>query len=422
MKVIVIGGGHNGLIASIFLRKHGYEVILLEAREKLGGMVETINLGKFKLNRASYVIGLMPDFFLDEFKIPLIKPDPNQVLYIEGKVYPLWRNKEKRINEMKKLGLERFDEFEDKILSFKKILQDKFTFLTKPPSKEMIKEEAEKFGLEDLIKKNCKEFLSEYLPEEFHECFIYPIMENSSAYLVAYFYSLDWSYVKGGMGTLIEILERRALELGVEIFKGYKVEEIIVKENSVKGVKVNNKFIESEVVLSCISPEELLKLAPDLNDYVKFESLPKFRWKKHCIVFKDFPKVKDELKPYLGSIIDSDFAEIVYPSILDESIGAHVIEFMGYSEAVKEIFKGEIAFELTFSAKQAEEEYFLPRGDVNHLPMRDPFLFDNRPAKNWGYKTPIKGLFIGSAGAYPGGQVTGIPGYNAANAIIEFYK
>lgn len=47
-----------------------------------------------------------------------------------------------------------------------------------------------------------------------------------------------------------------------------------------------------------------------------------------------------------------------------------------------------------------------------------PYLFDNRPKKGWGYRTPIKGLYIGGSGAYPGGQVTGIPGRNAAMTII----
>ncbi|MEM0321004.1 MAG: NAD(P)/FAD-dependent oxidoreductase, partial [Thermoprotei archaeon] len=59
------------------------------------------------------------------------------------------------------------------------------------------------------------------------------------------------------------------------------------------------------------------------------------------------------------------------------------------------------------------------KGNVNHLPMREPYLFDNRPGKGLAYRTPIVGLYIGGAGAYPGGQVSGVPGYNASEAIIE---
>ncbi|MEM3359446.1 MAG: NAD(P)-binding protein, partial [Metallosphaera sp.] len=38
MKALVIGAGHNGLIASYYLRKLGLEVQVLEARDKVGGM------------------------------------------------------------------------------------------------------------------------------------------------------------------------------------------------------------------------------------------------------------------------------------------------------------------------------------------------------------------------------------------------
>ncbi|MEM0092661.1 MAG: NAD(P)/FAD-dependent oxidoreductase, partial [Saccharolobus sp.] len=56
-------------------------------------------------------------------------------------------------------------------------------------------------------------------------------------------------------------------------------------------------------------------------------------------------------------------------------------------------------------------------GDLNHLPMS--IIFDDRPVKGWGYTTPIKNLYITGAGTYPGGQVTGIPGRNAAIKILS---
>jgi phytoene dehydrogenase-like protein len=37
-KTVVIGGGHNGLTAAAWLAKHGAEVVVLEAREALGGL------------------------------------------------------------------------------------------------------------------------------------------------------------------------------------------------------------------------------------------------------------------------------------------------------------------------------------------------------------------------------------------------
>jgi Phytoene dehydrogenase and related proteins len=51
--------------------------------------------------------------------------------------------------------------------------------------------------------------------------------------------------------------------------------------------------------------------------------------------------------------------------------------------------------------------------------MRMPYLFDGRPVKGWGYRTPLKGLYITGAGTFPGGQVTGIPGFNVVTAVKE---
>ena len=41
-----------------------------------------------------------------------------------------------------------------------------------------------------------------------------------------------------------------------------------------------------------------------------------------------------------------------------------------------------------------------------------------RPA----YRTPINSLYLCGAGTHPGGEVTGAPGYNAAQAILGDLK
>jgi phytoene dehydrogenase-like protein len=74
---IVVGGGHNGLIAAAYLAKHGASTVVLEARHKTGGAADTMEpwpdeLPGVKVTTLSYVMSLMPpsiqrDLQLDRF-------------------------------------------------------------------------------------------------------------------------------------------------------------------------------------------------------------------------------------------------------------------------------------------------------------------------------------------------------------------
>ncbi len=62
---IVVGGGHNGLIAAAYLAKRGAQVVVLESRDKTGGAADTTapwpEAPEIKVTTLSYVMSLMPD-------------------------------------------------------------------------------------------------------------------------------------------------------------------------------------------------------------------------------------------------------------------------------------------------------------------------------------------------------------------------
>ena len=70
--VIVIGGGHNGLVTAALLAKQGRRVILLERRHQLGGAAITERpFGPdFKVTSLSYVVSLMPPTVVRELDLP----------------------------------------------------------------------------------------------------------------------------------------------------------------------------------------------------------------------------------------------------------------------------------------------------------------------------------------------------------------
>ena len=63
-NAIVIGGGHNGLVAAGYLAKKGARTVVLEARHKTGGAADTMSPWEeapdIKVTTLSYVMSLMP--------------------------------------------------------------------------------------------------------------------------------------------------------------------------------------------------------------------------------------------------------------------------------------------------------------------------------------------------------------------------
>jgi phytoene dehydrogenase-like protein len=68
-----------------------------------------------------------------------------------------------------------------------------------------------------------------------------------------------------------------------------------------------------------------------------------------------------------------------------------------------------------------EESVGMPGGHIFHGDLQWPWLDDSSDAGRWGVETDVANLLICGSGARRGGAVSGIPGHNAAQAVLELH-
>src|SRR5258706_37621 len=118
--VIVIGGGHNGLVNAAYLAKAGKQVVVLERRHVLGGAAVTEEIiPGFLFSECSYVVSLLRPEIIRELDLPR---HGLEILPLDGTFTPipsgdyLWRmndhaRTQREIRRHSRLDAEAYDEF-----------------------------------------------------------------------------------------------------------------------------------------------------------------------------------------------------------------------------------------------------------------------------------------------------------------------
>lgn len=104
--VIVIGAGHNGLIAASYLARAGRSVTLLEARESVGGCSSTVGFGGAKVNICNCdhitfrTTPVMEELDLVKHGLHYLEVEPNQVNipWSGGPAWPITKSVEQTLD------------------------------------------------------------------------------------------------------------------------------------------------------------------------------------------------------------------------------------------------------------------------------------------------------------------------------------
>src|SRR5882762_9266019 len=126
--IIIIGGGHNGLVAACYLAKAGLKMLVLESREIVGGgsVTEEIHPG-FRCSTLAHSTGpllphILKDLDLNRHGLELIQPEVRILaLHPEGRSICLYQDQARTFDELEKVSAHDAKSYPKFELSFARI-------------------------------------------------------------------------------------------------------------------------------------------------------------------------------------------------------------------------------------------------------------------------------------------------------------
>jgi phytoene dehydrogenase-like protein len=294
--VIIMGGGHNGLVCANYLARAGKKVAVLERRHIIGGAAVTEEIADgFRASTYSYLMSILHPRIINDFELRNrgleVLPCSDLVSPLGGDDYILFSDNIAKTQE----SFSRFSKKDAQIYpAFDAYLNEAADIVRKllwetpvDPSKRNWKTfrngasllwRHRKIGkkmyrIVDMLTMSAYDFLSEWFEDDRIMALIayYASIGTfagpkspGSAYVIMHHVMGEhkgaggWGFIKGGMGKITESLAHYGREHGVDIITNAEIAEIRVSENKVSSVNTTDgRNFTAPVIASNLSAKAM---------------------------------------------------------------------------------------------------------------------------------------------------------------------
>jgi len=293
--VIVIGGGHNGLVAAAYLARAGRKVLVLERRHVVGGAAVTEEIFPgFKFSVCSYVVSLLrPEIIRD---LELAKHGL-EILPLDGTFTPmadgnyLWRTNDhaktyREIARHSKTDAEAYDEYGRAMVEMGRFAKPILGMTPPDPFNGKLADlgalrdilnrfralpDNDRYNQVQLLTMSAIDFLDQWFETDVLKATMAAsgiigtflgVRSPGTAYVLLHHYMGDidgafrsWGLSRGGTGMVSESIAAAARAAGAEIRTEAPVSKILVNNGTASGVVLENgDYHLADVVMSSVDP------------------------------------------------------------------------------------------------------------------------------------------------------------------------